>query len=188
MTKANAEPDDLERLLAFWFSERARARWFEPDPAFDRDVREAFLPLYHDAANGGLVAWRETPCGCLGLVLLLDQVPRNVFRDQPRAYATDAQAREVAAHALARGFDLALGEEERGFLYMPFQHSEDPEDQERSVRLFETLDGDPRWAESARRHRDIVARFARFPHRNAVLGRSSTPQEAAFLAEHGRGF
>lgn len=178
----------IEEVLSFWFSDRARAHWFDSSPVFDAMVAERLLPLHIAAAEGGLRDWTNSPRGCLALVVLLDQVPRNVFRNRPAAYATDPLAREVTRHALARGFDAQLDQPARMMLYLPLEHSEDPADQELSVRLIGALDAEPAWAEYARKHRDVIARFGRFPHRNAVLGRETTPEEAAFLAEHGTGW
>lgn len=178
----------IEDVLAFWFDERARRHWFDSTPAFDAEVRARLLPLHGAAAAGRLAAWRRSPRGCLALVVLLDQVPRNAFRGRPAAYATDPLAREVAVEALDRGFDAGMTQAERMMLYLPLEHSEDLADQERCVRLMETLDSEPAWADYARRHRDVIARFGRFPHRNAILGRPGRPAETAFLNETGTGW
>lgn len=177
----------LAELLDFWFDPANRPFWFDATPAFDRELATRFGSMHDRAAKGRFEAWTEQPRGALGLVLLLDQVPRNLFRGTRRAFATDDQARWVAELALDRGHDRALDEDGRAFLYMPFQHSEDPQDQDRSVALFRQL-SDPGWADYARRHRDVIARFGRFPSRNAALGRTTTEAEAAFLAEHGPGW
>lgn len=170
-------------LIAFWFSDAARPHWFDVDPAFDAAVANRFGAVWPQAAAGALSDWEETPEGALALVLVLDQAPRNMFRNDPRAFSTDAQARSAAGRALSRGFDLPLEPERRMFLYLPFMHNEDLADQERCLALIEERVGlhDP--IQAARAHRDIIARFGRFPHRNAVLGRSSTPEETRFLAE-----
>ncbi|HET6468179.1 MAG TPA: DUF924 family protein [Geminicoccaceae bacterium] len=170
----------IRDVLDFWFGERASALWFEKDPAFDAEIRERFLALVEAAAAGAHDDWLETPEGALALVVLLDQFPRNMHRGRPAAFAHDARAREVAAAALARGHDRALPAAQRSFLYLPFEHSEDLVDQDRSVALFRAL-GDPVGLDYAVRHREIVARFGRFPHRNAILGRASTPEEEVFL-------
>jgi len=170
-----------EHVLAFWFTDEARARWFDKDAAFDAACRDRLGVLARDAAAGRLDGWAAMPRGALALVILLDQVPRNLHRGTPAAFAQDAKAREVARRAVAAGLDAALGPEERLFLYLPFEHGEDAADQALAVDLIEAL-GDPEWAESARRHRDIILRFGRFPHRNVALGRPSTPEELAFLA------
>ena len=178
-------PDDV---LAFWFAEGMDARWFKADEAFDQGVREHLLPLYEQAAAGRLDHWQESARGALALVILLDQVPRNLFRGDPRAFATDARALVVTKRALANGVDRELRQVERLFLYLPLEHCEDLADQELCVQLVGALDENPEWRDYARRHRDVIARFGRFPHRNAVLGRETTPEEAAFLQEPGSSF
>ncbi|MDN5698114.1 MAG: DUF924 domain-containing protein, partial [Rubrobacter sp.] len=143
------------------------------------------------AAAGELEHWKSGPRECLALILLLDQVPRNIFREDARSYATDALAREAASHAVDSGFDSELAKVERWFVYLPFEHSETLEDQLRSVELFEALgddEGSVNVTYYARRHLEIVERFGRFPHRNRVLGRESTPEEAEFLEEPGSSF
>ncbi|WP_434386337.1 DUF924 family protein [Melittangium boletus] len=184
-------PDDV---LSFWFgpvsdpeAHQPRAHWFQRDEAFDAACAQRLTEAHEQAAKGQLDTWKDEPRSALALVLLLDQVPRNLYRDTARAYATDAQARAVARHALARGLDVPLPPVWRWFLYLPFEHSEDLNDQRLSVSLFE-LPGrsdevHTQTAEYARRHRDIIERFGRFPHRNGALGRESTPEEVAFLQE-----
>lgn len=174
--------DAMNDLLTFWFEERTRKRWFDPDPAFDQEVRERFGALLGEAANGALKSWESTAEGALALCILLDQLPRNIHRGTPDAFAYDARARAVAERALARGYDKSLPVPHRMFLYLPFEHSENLDDQERSVQLFTDM-GDPEGLRYAERHRDIVARFGRFPHRNKILGRTTTPEEEAFLQE-----
>ncbi|MFP2908833.1 DUF924 family protein [Pyxidicoccus sp. 3LFB2] len=192
-----------EEVLGFWFghppdpvlnpaSARYQERWFEKDAAFDAECRRRFLDAHEAAASGALKAWRDEPRGALALLLLLDQFPRNLFRGTPRAFATDALARDTARHALARGLDLALPPVWRWFLYLPFEHSEEVHDQRLAVALFEMLAlYHPASQESldyARRHRDVIERFGRFPHRNVTLGRPSTPEEEQFLQEPGSAF
>ncbi len=172
----------LDELLAFWFAPGTKPRRFARDGSFDAELRDRFGPLAAAAAEGRLDRRAGTPRGALGLVLLLDQLPRNLHRGDPRAFAQDEKARAVASAALAAGHDAALGQDERLFLYLPFEHSEDLADQERSVALFTEL-GAPEWLDYAVRHRDIVRRFGRFPHRNAALGRASTEEELDFLRE-----
>jgi uncharacterized protein (DUF924 family) len=158
--------------------------WFEADPAFDAALRDGFGALAARAAKGELDVWAETPSGALALVLLLDQAPRNLNRRDPAAFACDAHARAVARRALERGFDRDLPPLRRQFLYLPFEHSETLADQEDSIRLFATLpDGalHDHCVDFARRHHAVIARFGRFPQRNAVLGRRSTDDEARFL-------
>lgn len=180
--------ETITEILDFCFAEGPVKRWFVKDPAFDEAVRARLAGLHDAAVAGQLYDWRETPAGCVALCILLDQVPRNVFRGMAAAFASDPQARAVARHALAQGFDRDLPQAQRLFLYLPLEHSEDLADQERSVQLIGTLDEVPEWRDYAIRHRDIVARFGRFPHRNAALGRVSTPEEEAFLTQPGSSF
>jgi uncharacterized protein (DUF924 family) len=182
----NAAP---ETVLAFWFGEAGPDRWFAPDHAFDGLCRERLGALHEAAAAGDLDQWRATPEGALALVILLDQVPRNVHRGTPRAFATDSLARTVASEAIARGFDEDMALDRRMFLYLPFEHGESLEDQERSLALFAIFrDVDPEKWLYAERHAEIIRRFGRFPHRNAILGRTSTPEEIAFLREPNSSF
>lgn len=173
---------DAAAVLDFW-RDAGPTRWFRKDDAFDAEFRERFLATHEAAAAGRLDRWRETPDGALALLVLLDQFPRNAFRGTPRMFATDAKAREVARHAVAAGFDRQFEPPLRGFFHLPFMHSEDLADQERCVTL--TQDGGEESRRYALHHRDIIRRFGRFPHRNAVLARESTPEERAFLAEGG---
>ena len=174
-----ATPDDV---LAFW-REAGRDKWFTQDDAFDADIREKFLATYEAAAAGKLDAWEANAEGTLALLIVLDQFPRNMFRGTARCYAADSQARAVAHRALKRGCDQDVPEAERGFFFLPFMHSEDMADQQRCVALYrEAGDAD---VTSAERHADIIRRFGRFPHRNASLGRASTPEEQAYLDADG---
>jgi uncharacterized protein (DUF924 family) len=187
---------DLDRaaaLLDFWFGppgsaerERPRDVWFSLEPSFDATCRQRFLADHQRAAAGGLPHWLAAPESCLALILLLDQLPRNLFRGSPLAYAADPLARQVARQALAAGFDARLPPVWRWFLYLPFEHSEDLADQAMSLRLYAGLPEDedkPEQVDYARRHYEIIARFGRFPHRNAILGRASTAAEEAFLRQ-----
>jgi uncharacterized protein (DUF924 family) len=187
-------PDRAKAVLDAWFGppgdperERHREIWFKGTPEFDATLRQAFLADYEAGAAGELRSWEALPKGALALVLLLDQIPRNIFRDTPRAYAADAAARAVADRALARGFDRSVPEVWRRFLYMPYHHSEHLADQHRSVALFDALPRNPDRRGALRRYGrpyvEVIERFGRFPHRNAILGRESTAEEAAFLAE-----
>lgn len=173
-------PQDVR---AFWFSIDRKA-WFEKDPAFDEEIRRRFRPLYEQGAAERLADWRRTAADCLALVILLDQFPRNMFRGDVRAFATDAMACAVADGALARGFDQATDSAMRPFFYLPFMHSEALADQDRCVRLYEALD-DAEQLRYARQHRDVINKFGRFPHRNRVLGRSTTQAERDFLDDDG---
>ena len=166
-------------VVAFW-REAGPDAWFKKDDAFDARLRERFLPTYEAASDGALTSWEATAEGALALLLLLDQFPRNMFRGSARMFETDPMARAIAAGALVHGFDAQVAAELRSFFYLPFEHSENMKDQERSVALCKaTGDADLlKWAEI---HADIIRRFGRFPHRNAVLGRETTAQEQAFL-------
>ena len=163
-------------------------KWFAKSAVFDDALRLRFEPVHHAAARGEYATWRETPEGCLALLLLLDQFPRNLYRGSAHAFATDPLARAVARHCVETGFDQAVAAELRPFCYLPFEHSEAMEDQDRSVALFEAHDaatGDVSSFEWAVRHRDIIRQFGRFPHRNAAFGRETTPEEQAFLDDGG---
>jgi uncharacterized protein (DUF924 family) len=176
-------------VLGFWFGDEPGVRreaWFKKNPDFDAEIRERFGAILARAAAGELDGLAATPQGCLALVIVLDQFPRNIFRDDGRAFATDGQALALAKAAIASGLDQQLTPLEREFFYLPFEHSEDLDDQRRSVELFRTLGADAlEWAE---RHLVVIERFGRFPHRNAVLGREATAEEAAFLEEKPGGF
>jgi len=168
-------------IVAFW-REAGPDRWFRNDEAFDKVCRDRFLLTYEAAARGDLNEWELSPEGALAVVLLLDQFPRNMFRGTRRAYATDQTALLAADRAVERGRDREVEPELRRFFCLPFMHSESLHHQDRAVRLANDL-GDPDVAKWARHHRNIVARFGRFPHRNAILGRGSTAEEEAFLME-----
>lgn len=170
------------RVLEFWFDPPNRRHWFEASDAFDMKVRGLLGARYLDAARGRLDQWRDTPNGALALCILLDQVPRNIFRGAAQCFANDAKARSVAREILAKGCDQSYPtDDHRLFCYLPFEHSEEIEDQRLSVRLFSERIDDPGYTDYARRHLDIIERFGRFPHRNAILGRASTPEEVEFL-------
>lgn len=177
-----------DAVLEFWFSPQNRPRWFVRSDEFDRAVCERFGELHARAAEGELADWAATPRGALALILLLDQVPRNIFRGTPAAFASDPLALATARAAVDAGHDRDLSQEERVFMYLPFEHSEDLRDQERCLELMGGLSDEPSWREYAEAHRKIIARFGRFPHRNAVLGRESTPEEVAFLTEPNSSF
>jgi uncharacterized protein (DUF924 family) len=188
-------PERAAALLDFWFGPaddpvrlQPRQIWFRSTSEFDVALRDAFLPDLEAATEGGLAAWEASADGALALVLLLDQLPRNLFRGTPRAYVTDPVARAAADRALERGFDQQVPPVWRQFFYLPFHHSGDLADQRRARALFEALPSEPDRAAGlryARRYHEIIARFGRFPHRNAILGRVSTAEEIAFLAEAG---
>jgi uncharacterized protein (DUF924 family) len=193
-----AERQEATALIDFWFGPpgtpdrfKQRAVWFKADAAFDAALRQRFLALERRAAAGACDAWTNEAEPCLALILLLDQLPRNLYRGTPTAFASDAMAREAARIALRRGFDRSLPATWRQFVYLPFEHSEDLADQELSLRLYTVLGRDPACPDVldfAERHHRIIARFGRFPHRNAALGRASTEEEKAFLLEPGSAF
>jgi uncharacterized protein (DUF924 family) len=179
--------DGMREVLEFWFDPASQAHWFEPDAAFDRAVRARLGDLHRRAAAGELDDWRSSAQGCLALCILLDQAPRQMFRGEPRAFATDAKALAVAKRALAEGFDRELPVAQRQFLYLPLMHSERLADQERCVALYEAEDLRDK-LHHAVEHAEIVRRFGRFPHRNAALGRTSTAEEEAYLRAAGNQF
>jgi uncharacterized protein (DUF924 family) len=169
-------------VLKFWFEQTEPDQWFEKDPTFDASIRERFLGLHEilvSRENNDFLANAHT---ALAAVIVLDQMSRNMFRGTPRAFATDPQALWLAETAIVRGFDAGLTKDQRMFLYLPFEHSEDRQSQARSVALMASL-GDPELQKWAEAHRTIVNRFGRFPHRNGVLGRISTPEESKFLKQ-----
>lgn len=190
MTERDGVPGEAAELLAFWFGVpgspehgSSRPEWFRKDDAFDALIRERYAALLERGLRGELSKWAATPLGALAQVVLLDQFPRNAFRNTPRMYATDAMARKIADAALKAGHDQAVEPALRLFFYLPFGHSENLADQERSVALSEAL-GEPNLSH-AKRHRDIIRRFGRFPHRNPILGRAMTPEEQRYLDEGG---
>jgi uncharacterized protein (DUF924 family) len=183
-----------EDVLAFWFGQGAEygqrhKRWFEKQPGFDAEVRQRFLGLHEQLARER--AWLDSPRGRLARILVLDQFPRNMFRGTPRAFATDPLALNTARLAVQRGDDQALLPVERLFVYLPFEHSEALEDQERACELTKPLAAFPETDDAYRyalAHRDVIARFGRFPHRNSILGRASTAEEIDFLKQPGSSF
>ena len=188
----DASEPRAQSVLTFWFGQGGRdKRWFEKSDAFDAEVRRRFLALHEQAAAGALAGWRDEPGACLALIVALDQFPRNMFRGTPRAFTTDDLALDAARHALARGYDRAMQPVERMFVYLPFEHAESLAEQEKACALTRPLEA---FAETddvyryALAHRDVIARFGRFPHRNAILGRASTPEEIEFLKGPGSSF
>jgi len=171
-----------KEVVSFWRDAGAE-RWFKKDAAFDAEIKRRFLPTYEAAAAGKLRDWENSAEGALALLILLDQFPRNMFRGDKRTFATDPLARAITAGALIKGFDAQAGDM-RGFFYLPFEHSEDMADQERGIALYRAAgDADGlKWAEI---HADIIRKFGRFPHRNAVLGRETTAEEQKFLDDGG---
>jgi uncharacterized protein (DUF924 family) len=168
-----------QAVIAFW-RDAGPDKWFTKDDAFDREIRERFLATHEAAAIGRLSDWERDAQGALALMILLDQFPRNMFRGDARTFATDPLARAIASRAIDKGFDRAVPDNMRSFFYLPFQHSEMLADQERSLALYRAT-GDANNIKWADIHADIIRKFGRFPHRNAVLGRQTTAEEQAFL-------
>jgi len=197
MTAAGVDPR-IDAVLAFWFGAtgeahhgRSRPEWFRKDSAFDEAIRGAFGPLVDEARDGGLRAWPDSDRGALALVLVCDQFPRNLFREDARAFALDPRALALARWLVAAGRDLRFTPLERWFLYLPFEHAESLDDQREAVRLIGPLRDDPQAGDAfewAVKHLVVIERFGRFPHRNAALGRTSTDAERAFLGQPGSRF
>ena len=191
-------PSRADEVLDFWFGREGepgygefREAWFRKDPEFDAEVTHRFADLYEEAAAGDLDGWREDARSCLALVIVLDQFPRNMFRGDGRTHAADAKALETSRYAVEHALDRELPAFQRMFVYMPFMHSENLDVQRRSVELFGRLaeePGAPDVTSYAVGHREIVERFGRFPHRNEILGRRTTPEEAEFLTTEGSSF
>lgn len=187
-----------QEIIEFWFGKvdepeygKPRQVWFTKNSGFDSEVRSRFMADYQEAASGKLERWKDSALSCLALIIVLDQFPRNMFRDRPEAFATDAQALDVAKYAVACGFDRDLLPLQRWFLYLPFEHSENLEDQYQSINLFSTLKDDPQSDSTikyAYRHLEVIERFGRFPHRNRILGRETTAEESEFLQQPGSSF
>lgn len=169
-------------ILDFWFNETLPQQWFQVSEEFDALIRERYGILYHNAASGMIDDWQTDSDGALALCIILDQFPRNMFRGRPEAFATDKKALLVAKQAIHKGFDIILTPLKRRFIYLPFEHSENLNDQRRSVQLFETMkNDDPVGYEHALKHLQVIERFGRFPGRNAALSRSSTEEELEYL-------
>ncbi len=188
----------INDVLGFWFADdsqpdqsnpdgRDLKDWFQPGPGFDAEIRRRFLAAWEQAATGALDHWADTAQGALALTVLLDQFPRNMFRGDARAFASDRAALAVAERAIARDFDQEVPKVWRKFFYLPFEHAEDRAAQDRAVALIGAL-GQEETTRYAVLHRDIIERFGRFPHRNAILGRDSTPEEQAWLDGGGETF
>lgn len=189
---------DFQEILEFWFGPidspnygQAQDFWFIKDAALDLELTTRFLAVYQQAARRELMAWENTPLSSLALTIVLDQLPRNLFRNTPQAFDTDPLALTVARNAIAQEFDAQVLPVQRWFFYLPFEHSERLADQETSLQLWDRLRNDPNSQHAihyAYRHWEVIARFGRFPHRNQILGRASTPDELAFLEEPGSHF
>ena len=183
MSKINT-PEDI---LNFWFSEDVKPFWFKKNAEFDREIKQRFSNTYQLAKVGALEAWCKTAEDILALIIVLDQFPRNMFRNTPQAFATDDQAVELTKYAVARNFQQELSTKQQAFLYMPLMHSESKADQAQCVELFTNL-GKEDNLKFAIKHREIIKRFGRFPHRNEILGRKSTLEEQKFLTQPGSSF
>ncbi len=189
---------DIERVLTFWFGKKgdpdwgeSREAWWSKNPDFDQACRDGFFELHERAARGELDDWPDDWQGSLALIILLDQLPRNMFRDTARMYATDAKARDMAHHIAANGCDAAMTDVQKLFAHLPFEHHEDLESQNLHVTYIEANYHGPRRDEAfkaSHRHHEIIERFGRFPHRNEILGRTSTAEELAFLEEPNSSF
>ena len=179
--------DAPRQVLDFWFGRLKREDWFKRSDPLDEEISYQFRDLHLALARGGVEAWRETPENRLAAIIVLDQFPRNIYRGTPLAFATDWMALREAKLAVSAGADAEIPADRRAFVYLPFEHSEDLADQQRSVALFETL-GDPEYLDYARRHLEVVRDFGRFPHRNAFLGRETTNAELDYLSKPGAGF
>ena len=177
----------IEEVLSFWFEENGPEQWWSSDPRFDATIRSRFGALHDRAVLGELYDWRDTPEGRLAEIVVLDQFSRNLYRDDPRAFAADGMALALAQEAVRIGADQAVPPVQRQFFYMPYQHSESRRIHRAAVPLFASLDV-PESLGFERRHKAIIDRFGRYPHRNLVLGRSSTEEETAFLREPGSSF
>jgi uncharacterized protein (DUF924 family) len=184
----------IDEILDFWFAQGKEAEyaqrrrvWFRKDPSFDQAIRTRFRTDYEQAAAGKLNDWQESAQGCLALILLLDQFPRNMFRGEAQSFATDDQALKVAQYAIAQGFDQKLPPIRRMFIYLPFEHSENVEHQHQAVQWMQQLQIEDVTA-YAIKHRAVIERFGRFPHRNKILGRLNTAEEEEFLQQPGSSF
>jgi uncharacterized protein (DUF924 family) len=179
---------DYQNVIDFWFSERVRKKWWSKDEVFDQEIRSRFTGIYRMASEGGLTSWRQTPEGRLAEIIVLDQFPRNMFRNQADAFTTDKLARQCTRDAVAAGADKALTPQQRAFLYMPLMHSESRADHEEAVRLYSSHPELSYNLDFELKHKAIIDRFGRYPHRNAALGRTSTPEEKKFLQQPGSSF
>jgi len=182
-----AQVTEASDIIRFWFEEIPAESWFTKDPAFDQQLSERFMSTYQHAARGECAHWRETPLGRLAEIIVLDQFPRNMFREQPAAFATDNVALVLSQEAVAQGVLDALTVQQQPFLIMPYMHSESPAIHEKAMILF-SRPGLEHNLDYEIRHKAIIDRFGRYPHRNEIVGRESTPDELAFLEEPGSSF
>ncbi|MFV2061043.1 MAG: DUF924 family protein [Gammaproteobacteria bacterium] len=172
--------EKAKNLVTFWFSERVEKLWYNSTPEFDKELEQKFSSLYQDARDEKLNDWKTTATGCLALIIVFDQYPLNVYRNNKQSFATEKVAIEIAEHCIKQGFDKKLSNTQRSFVYLPFMHSEDIAHQKRSIELFRDLDPDN--FTYAQHHHDIVEQYGRFPHRNSILKRVSTPAELDYLS------
>lgn len=179
--------DRSEDILNFWFSPAVKPFWFKKSSKFDQEIKQRFHNIYQQAATGSLNSWRNQPNDTLALIIILDQFARNMFRNTPQAFATDPQALELTKYALEHNYQPKLSLDQQAFLYMPLMHSEEIDDQADCVELFSQL-GTGNYLEFALKHQAIIDRFGRFPHRNQILDRKSTPEETSFLSQPGSSF
>lgn len=179
--------ETVQSVLEFWFDRLTPEDWFVKKDAIDQEMTRRFISLHLSLSREIPDEWRETPEARLALLIVLDQFPRNIFRNSPHAFATDGLALREAKAAIAAGADQAVPEERRFIFYMPFEHAESMAEQDRAVELFTAL-GNANYLDYAQRHRSVIARFGRFPHRNPILGRENTPEETEYLAQPGAGF
>lgn len=174
--------DTKHEIIHFWFVETEPALWFQKSDAFDAEVKLRFGPTHEMAREGLCDTWMTDAEGCLALVIVLDQFPRHIYRDLPESFAADAKALITAKYAISKGYDQILDPVKRGFLYLPFQHSEDLREQKRSVELYSKMqEENPTGYRYAVRHMEVIEKFGRFPHRNYILGRECTPEELEYL-------
>ncbi len=176
-----------DEILRFWLDDSNRTQWFGQDDAFDQAIREQFQETWKQATEGRFALWLTYPNGVLAYIILTDQFPRNMFRDDPRAFATDRAALAAAKSAISKGWDMRVELSARSFMYLPLEHSENLCDQDRTVRLICDRLEDDEYLLHARAHREVIRQFGRFPHRNAALGRKTTQRENAYLAAGGYG-
>ena len=181
--------DSQKDILDFWFVEATPPQWFQKNEVFDDMIRDRFMPIYDMARAGLCDSWMRDADGCLALCITLDQFPRNMFRNSSRSFESDGKALLVARHAVKNGFDQVLNIQKKRFIYLPFEHSENLDDQILSVEFFAAMkDEDPLSYDYALRHFKVIEQFGRFPHRNHVLGRTNSPDEEEYLATPGAGF
>lgn len=178
---------EINSVLQFWFEESTPQDWFMKNDAYDQKIRDNFLSLHTAIMNDERLEWRDTARGCLAEIIVLDQFSRNMFRNDPKSFASDARARDCLNHVFTKGWDKEYSVNERKFTYLPLEHSESMADQEKSIACYTEL-GDADALDYAEQHKVIIDRFGRFPHRNDILNRASTPEEVEFLNQPGSSF